>query len=63
VWIVGPARPGYGTLSAVARSRRSLTELVGLQEVCRMAGVPVWLDDQGIVTATENGMSLLDMRA
>jgi len=30
-------------------------------EVCRTAGVSLWLDEQGLDTATSNGMSMLDL--
>ena len=43
------------------RVGRSLVELVGFLETCRVAGVVLWLGEQGIDTATDKGMSLFDL--
>ena len=48
-------------LWSVDRVGRSLPELVGFLEACRVAGVSVYLHDRKIDTATANGMSLLDL--
>ena len=45
----------------IDRVGRSLTDLVAFLEMCRTAGVTLWLDEQGIDTATSNGMSLFDL--
>lgn len=50
-------------LWSVDRVGRSLVELVNFLETCRTAGASVWLDDQGIDTATDNGMALFDLGA
>ena len=50
-------------LWSVDRVGRSLPELVGFLEACRVAGVSVYLHDRRIDTATANGMSLLDLAA
>lgn len=45
----------------IDRVGRSLVELVNFLEMCRSAGVSLWLDDQGIDTATNDGISLFDL--
>jgi DNA invertase Pin-like site-specific DNA recombinase len=46
---------------SIDRIGRSLTDLVTFIEACRMAGVSLWLDAQGIDTTTSNGMSMFDV--
>jgi DNA invertase Pin-like site-specific DNA recombinase len=46
---------------SVCRIGKSLIDLVSLMETCRTAGVSVFMLEQGIDTATSNGMSLLDL--
>jgi DNA invertase Pin-like site-specific DNA recombinase len=46
---------------SIDRVGRSLVELVGFFETCRMAGAGLYLHDQAIDTATSNGMSLFDL--
>lgn len=43
------------------RMGRSLTDLAAFLETCRVAGVTLWVDEQGIDTAGSNGLSLFDM--
>jgi DNA invertase Pin-like site-specific DNA recombinase len=50
-------------LWSVDRVGRSLVELVGFIEMCRIAGVGLYLHDREIDTTTTNGMSLFDMAA
>jgi DNA invertase Pin-like site-specific DNA recombinase len=45
---------------SIDRLGRSLSELVGLLETCRAAGVEVYIHDRRIDTATSNGLSLFD---
>ena len=68
-------RPGEAALLAAMRSDsinrvmlwsidrvgRSLVELVGFLETCRMAVVALWIAEPTIDTAVSNGMSLLDL--
>lgn len=68
-------RPGeMAVLDAIRRSEvqkvlmvgldrvgRSLTDLVGILEVCRAAGVSLWLDHEGLDTEASNGLSLFDL--
>jgi DNA invertase Pin-like site-specific DNA recombinase len=68
-------RPGEAALLAAMRSGsinrvmlwsidrvgRSLVELVGFLETCRMAGVAIWIEEQAIDTPASKGMSLLDL--
>ncbi len=48
---------------SVCRIGKSLPDLVTLMEVCRTAGVSVFMLEQGIDTETSNGMSMLDFTA
>jgi DNA invertase Pin-like site-specific DNA recombinase len=48
-------------IHGIDRVGRTLVDLVGFIETCRVAGVTLWLDEQGIDTATYNGMSLFDL--
>jgi DNA invertase Pin-like site-specific DNA recombinase len=48
-------------LLSIDRVGRSLVELVGLLEMCRVRGVVLYLLDHGIDTMTSNGTSLFDM--
>jgi DNA invertase Pin-like site-specific DNA recombinase len=68
-------RPGEAALLAAIRSGsvdrvlvwsidrigRSLADLVTFMEVCRTAGAALWLDEQGIDTATSAGISMFDL--
>ena len=45
------------------RVGRSLAELVTFVEVCRVAGINLWLDNERIDTASANGLSLFDVAA
>ena len=47
----------------IDRVGQSLVELVALLEVCRVAGVSLWLDDRKLDTQGGNGLSLLDVSA
>jgi DNA invertase Pin-like site-specific DNA recombinase len=46
---------------SIDRIGRSLADLVTFMEVCRTAGAALWLDEQGIDTATSNGLSVFDL--
>jgi len=48
-------------LWSVDRVGRTLVELVGFIEMCRMVGVGMYLHDREIDTATSDGMSLFDL--
>jgi DNA invertase Pin-like site-specific DNA recombinase len=48
-------------IHGIDRVGRSLVDLVGFLEMCRTVGATLWLDEQGIDTATSNGMSLFDL--
>jgi DNA invertase Pin-like site-specific DNA recombinase len=48
-------------LYGIDRVGRTLADLAGLLEICRMAGVALYLHEQGIDTTTSNGAALLDM--
>jgi DNA invertase Pin-like site-specific DNA recombinase len=68
-------RPGESALVAAIRSGgvskvlvvsidrlgRSLAELIGLLETCRVSGTEVYIHDQRIDTATSNGLSLFEV--
>jgi DNA invertase Pin-like site-specific DNA recombinase len=45
----------------IDRVGRTLIELVNFLETCRTAEVSLWLDEQQIDTATDNGMSLFGL--
>jgi DNA invertase Pin-like site-specific DNA recombinase len=45
---------------SIDRIGRSLEELVRFLEICRSAGVSLWLDDQILDTAQSNGLSIFD---
>jgi DNA invertase Pin-like site-specific DNA recombinase len=45
---------------SIDRLGRSLSELVGLLETCREAGVEVYIRDRRIDTATNDGLSLFN---
>ena len=47
-------------VSGIDRVGRSLDELVGFLETCRLAGVALWVDQEKLDTATSNGLSLFD---
>jgi DNA invertase Pin-like site-specific DNA recombinase len=46
---------------SLCRVGRSLVELVGFLETCRVCGVALYLHEQHVDTATSNGVSLLDL--
>jgi DNA invertase Pin-like site-specific DNA recombinase len=46
---------------SIDRIGRSLADLVMFMEACRTAGVALWLDEQGIDTATSRGISVFDL--
>jgi DNA invertase Pin-like site-specific DNA recombinase len=46
-------------ISSIDRIGRSLIDLITFMEVCRTAGVSLWLDEQGSDTAGPNGLPLL----
>jgi|SRR5271166_344107 len=48
-------------LWSIDRVGRSLIELVGFLETCRLAGVSLWVDEQRIDTETSNGLTLFDL--
>jgi DNA invertase Pin-like site-specific DNA recombinase len=48
-------------LWSIDRIARSLVDLTTFMEMCRTGGVGLYLHDQGIDTATSNGMSLFAM--
>ena len=41
---------------SICRIGRSLVELVGFLETCRLAGVPIWVDEQRIDTEQSNAL-------
>jgi DNA invertase Pin-like site-specific DNA recombinase len=45
----------------IDRVGRSLTDLVNFMEVCRTAGVSLWLDEQRLDTAGSNGLPLFNV--
>ena len=47
---------------SIDRIGKSLVELVGFMETCRLAWRALWVDEQKLDTATSNGMSLFDCR-
>jgi DNA invertase Pin-like site-specific DNA recombinase len=48
---------------SIDRIGKSLIEMIGFLEVCRVAGVGLHFHDQGVDTETSNGLSLLDVAA
>jgi DNA invertase Pin-like site-specific DNA recombinase len=46
---------------SIDRIGKSLVELVGLMETCRLAGTSLWVEAQKLDTATSNGMSVFDV--
>jgi DNA invertase Pin-like site-specific DNA recombinase len=48
-------------ISGIDRVGRTLADLVTFMEVCRTAGVSLWLDEQGLDTAGSNGLPLFDL--
>ena len=48
---------------SIDRFGNSLVDLVAFMEMCRTAGVSVFMLEQGIDTETSNGMSMLDLTA
>jgi DNA invertase Pin-like site-specific DNA recombinase len=50
-------------ISGIDRVGRTLADLVTFMEVCRTAGVSLWLDEQRLDTAGSNGLPLFDVAA
>jgi DNA invertase Pin-like site-specific DNA recombinase len=48
-------------ISSIDRVGRSLIEMIGFLEVCKSAGVGLYLHEQNLDTATCNGLSLFDV--
>ena len=48
-------------LWSIDRIGKSLVELVGFMETCRLHDVSLWVEEQKLDTATSNGMSLFDL--
>ena len=48
-------------LWSIDRVGRSLVELVGFLEMCRVADVSLWLDQENVDTETGNGLALFDV--
>ena len=48
-------------VSSIDRIGKSLVELVGFMENCRLHDVSLWVEEQRLDTATSNGMSLFDL--
>ena len=46
---------------SIDRIGKSLVELVGFMETCRLHDVSLWVEEQRLDTATSNGMSLFDL--
>ena len=46
---------------SVCRVGKSLIDLVGFMETCRLANTSLWVEDQRFDTVTSNGMSLFDV--
>ncbi|MGA9011827.1 MAG: recombinase family protein [Acetobacteraceae bacterium] len=46
---------------SIDRIGKSLVELVGFMETCRLAGTSLWVEELKLDTATSNGMSLFDV--
>jgi DNA invertase Pin-like site-specific DNA recombinase len=62
--LLGMIRPGgvqMVLLYGVDRVGRSLVELVGFIDTCRVTDVGLHLHDQGLDTSTSNGISLFDL--
>jgi DNA invertase Pin-like site-specific DNA recombinase len=48
---------------SVCRLGKSLTDLVAFMEMCRVAGVAVYLHEQGVDSAVSNGLPIFDVVA
>ena len=48
-------------VSSIDRVGRSLEELVQFLEICRRAGVSLWLNEQRLDTTRSNGLSIFDI--
>jgi len=48
-------------VSSIDRVGRSLEELVQFLEICRRAGVSLWLNEQRLDTTLSNGLSIFDI--
>jgi DNA invertase Pin-like site-specific DNA recombinase len=48
-------------ISGIDRIGRSLVDLITFMEVCRTAGVSLWLDGQQLDTAASNGLPLFNV--
>ena len=46
---------------SIDRIGKSLADLVGFMETCRLHDVSLWVEEQKLDTATSNGMSLFDL--
>ena len=46
---------------SIDRIGKTLVELVGFMETCRLHDVSLWVEEQKLDTATSNGMSLFDL--
>ena len=46
---------------SIDRIGKSLVDLVGFMETCRLHDVSLWVEEQKLDTATSNGMSLFDL--
>ena len=46
---------------SIDRVGKSLIDLIGMMETCRLAGTSLWVEEQKLDTATSNGMSLFDL--
>jgi DNA invertase Pin-like site-specific DNA recombinase len=46
---------------SIDRIGKSLVELVGFMETCRLHDVSLWVEEQKLDTATSNGLSLFDL--
>jgi DNA invertase Pin-like site-specific DNA recombinase len=46
---------------SIDRIGKSLVELVGFMETCRLAGASLWVEELKLDAATSNGMSLFDV--
>jgi DNA invertase Pin-like site-specific DNA recombinase len=46
---------------SIDRMGKSLIDLIGIMETCRLAGTSLWVEEQKLDTATSNGMSLFDV--
>ena len=62
--LIGAVRSGTidkVLMHGIDRIGKSLIDLVGFLETCRVAGVSLWVDEQKLDTASSNGLSLFDV--